>query len=140
MVMVPNVVPNVAPPPHEPVVIFMSDQFTKPYPLQPDLVFDLDGIIEKKLDAIAAHECQMTEWMPWIEGYADQVPSEPEARRTFVRDFAAQAPAEEANRFRDALVAKYGDRGRSVQYAEAFEVSEYAAPLTEDRVKTLFPF
>ena len=141
MVMVPNVVPNVPPPPREPVVIFMSDTFTKPYPLQPDLVFDLDQVIDKKLDAIAAHECQMTEWMPWIEGYADRVPSDPEARSAFVREFAAMAPAAEADRFRDALVAKYGeDRGRSVKHAEVFEVSEYAAPLTEDRAKLLFPF
>jgi hypothetical protein len=69
------------------------------------------------------------------------VPSDPDARRAFVREFAAMAPAAEADRFRDALVAKYGeDRGRSVQHAEVFEVSEYAAPLTEDRAKLLFPF
>lgn len=55
MIMVPNVLPSVPVPDRDPAVIFMSDRFTKPYPLQGDLVFDLDGVIEKKLDAIASH-------------------------------------------------------------------------------------
>jgi len=55
MIMVPNVLPSVPVPDRDPAVIFMSDRFTKPYPLQGDVVFDLDGVIEKKLDAIASH-------------------------------------------------------------------------------------
>jgi N-acetylglucosamine malate deacetylase 1 len=141
MVMVPNVVPNAPVPPREPVVLFMSDRFTKPYELQPDLVFDLDGVIEKKLDAIASHNCQMTEWMPWVRGDLDQVPSDPDGQRAYVREHAAREPEDEANRWRAALVAKYGeDRGASVKHAEAYEISEYAAPLTEDGLKTFFPF
>jgi len=52
MVMVPNVLPNAPVPDREPVVIFMSDKFKKPNPFQADLVFDLDPVIEKKLDSI----------------------------------------------------------------------------------------
>jgi N-acetylglucosamine malate deacetylase 1 len=141
MVMVPNIVPNVPVPPREPVVLFMSDRFTKPYELQPDLVFDLDGVIEKKVDAISSHDCQMTEWLPWIKGYLDRVPSEPEARRAFVREQASLEPEDEANRWRDALISKYGqERGGAVKYAEAYEISEYGAPLTEDKAKSFFPF
>jgi N-acetylglucosamine malate deacetylase 1 len=141
MVMVPNALPRCPVPDHEPVVIFMSDKFTKPRPIEPDLVFDIGSVIEKKLDSITSHVSQITEWLPWIEGYAHEVPEDESERRTYFRDRAAQKPADQADRFRDALVAKYGEpRGRQVRYAEAYEVSEYGAPLTEELSGALFPF
>ena len=141
MVMVPNALPRSPVPDHEPVVIFMSDKFTKPRPIEPDLVFDIGSVIEKKLDSITSHVSQITEWLPWIERYADEVPEDESERRTYFRDRAAQKPAAQADRFRDALVAKYGEpRGREVRYAEAYEVSEYGAPLTEELSRALFPF
>jgi N-acetylglucosamine malate deacetylase 1 len=141
MVMVPNVLPGCPVPDREPVVIFMSDKFTKPNPLDPDLVFDIDPVIEKKLDAITSHVSQMAEWLPWVERYAEEVPDDPNERRTYLRARAARKPAAEADRFRDALVAKYGEpHGREVRYAEAYEVSEYGAPLTQELSCSLFSF
>ena len=140
MVMVPNALPRCPVPDREPVVIFMSDKFTKPSPFEPDLVFDIGSVIEKKLDSITSHVSQVTEWLPWIERYADEVPEDESERRTYFRDRAAQKPAAQADRFRDALVAKYGEpRGGEVRYAEAYEVSEYGAPLTEELSRSLFP-
>jgi N-acetylglucosamine malate deacetylase 1 len=141
MVMVPNVLPGCPVPDREPVVIFMSDRFTKPSPLDPDLVFDIDPVMERKVDAITSHESQMFEWLPWIEKYADELPDDPTERRNYVRARVARKPAAEADRFRHALVAKYGEaHGREVRYAEAYEVSEYGAPLTEELSRSLFPF
>ena len=46
-----------------------------------------------------------------------------------------------ADQFRDHLMATYGpDRGAKVRVAEAFEGSEYGAPLDEAAVSRLFPF
>jgi LmbE family N-acetylglucosaminyl deacetylase len=141
MVMVPNVLPGVPVPDREPVVIFMSDKFTKPNPIQADLVFDIDAVIEKKLDSITSHRSQMLEWLPWIQGYADEIPDGEDKRRDYMRARAARRPLAEADRFRDALVAKYGEaRGGNVQNAEAYEVSEYGAALTEELQRSLFPF
>lgn len=141
MIMVPNVLPTVPVPNLAPVVIFMSDKFTKPYPLQPDLVFDIDAVIEKKLDAIGSHVSQMQEWIPWIDRYSEEVPADEEQRRAYVRARAARPPVAQADRFRAALVAKYGDaRGGNVRSAEAYEVSEYGAPLTQELARSLFPF
>lgn len=141
MVMVPNVVPNVPVPPTAPVVILMSDRFTRPYEFQPDLVLDLTPVIDRKIAAVTSHERQMVEWLPWIKGYADRMPDDPAARREFIRRQAAAEPEAEADRFRAALVTRYGEqRGTQARYAEAFEVSEYGAPLTEDLAKSLFPF
>jgi LmbE family N-acetylglucosaminyl deacetylase len=141
MVMVPNVLPSTPIPDREPVVIFMSDKFTKPNPIQADLVFDLDSVMEKKVDAIASHVCQMEEWLPWIQHYADELPEDEDKRREFVRARAARGSAAEAERFRSELIAKYGEvRGQAVSYAEAYEVSEYGAPLTDELRRSLFPF
>jgi LmbE family N-acetylglucosaminyl deacetylase len=141
MVMVPNVLPNVPVPDREPVVIFMSDRFTKPNPFQADLVFDIDSVIERKLDSIMSHESQMLEWLPWIEGYVEDLPGGEDERREYARNRAAAVSATEADRFRSELVTKYGEeRGRRGRYAEAFEVSEYGAPLTEELSDLLFPF
>jgi len=141
MIMVPNVLPSVPVPARAPVVLFMSDNFTKPNPVQPDLVFDIDAVIDKKLDAITSHRSQVQEWLPWIDGYEDEVPAGEEERRNYVRARAARAPAAQADRFRHALAAKYGEtRGNEVRNAEAYEVSEYGAPLSEELARSLFPY
>jgi methyl coenzyme M reductase gamma subunit len=47
----------------------------------------------------------------------------------------------DADRYRDMLIAELGaEAGQKVQYAEAFEVCEYGAPLTEEARARLFPF
>jgi hypothetical protein len=141
MVKVPNVLPSVPVVQREPVVLFMSDKFTKPNPISPDLVFDLDAVIERKVDAVVSHASQMGEWLPWIDGYESELPADPDERSKYLRERATWGSAAQADRFRDALVAKYGaERGGAVRFAEAYEVSEYAAPLTPDRASRLFPF
>jgi len=141
MVMVPNVLPGTPVPDREPVVIYMSDKFTKPNPFQADLVFDLDPVIEKKLDSITSHASQTMEWLPWIGRYIEELPEGEDERREYARDWATRRSAAEAERFRPELIAKYGEaRGRTIRYAEAFEVSEYGAPLTEELSRSLFPF
>ena len=46
-----------------------------------------------------------------------------------------------ADRFRDKLIEIYGEeKGSKVEFAEAFEISEYGARPSKDELKTLFPF
>jgi hypothetical protein len=74
-------------------------------------------------------------------GYLDKLSADPDERREFLLDHARIGSRDEANRFRAALIAKYGpDRGAAVQYAEAFEISEYAAPVDEKQRQARFPF
>jgi len=141
MLMVPNVLPGARVPDREPVVIFMADRFTKPYPLQADLVFDIDSVLDAKLTSIMSHTSQMLEWLPWVNGYFDELPVESAARRQSARTRAALDPIEVANRYRAALVAKYGtERGSAVRNAEVFEVCEYGRDLTGEASRALFPF
>ena len=43
-------------------------------------------------------------------------------------------------RYRDLLIKRYGERGRKTIFSEAFAVSEYGEPLTDENEKELFPF
>ena len=49
--------------------------------------------------------------------------------------------AKTAARFRKELIEKYGEeKGSKVRFAEAFEISEYGSPLTDELKPKLFPF
>src|SRR5512137_1882690 len=65
MVTVPNIV---ALTPHlrvNPVYVYVSDNFTKPYPFTPDVVVDIDEVVEQKLEALHQHTSQMYEWLAY---------------------------------------------------------------------------
>jgi LmbE family N-acetylglucosaminyl deacetylase len=141
LLMVPNIVPLVPVPDREPVVIFMSDRFTKPSPLEPDLVFSIDPVLDQKIAAIGAHESQVLEWLPWIGGYASTMAADDAGKRAHADGRVAVAAQAEAGRFRAALIARYGaEAGAAVRHAEAYEISEYGAPLTGAATAALFPF
>ncbi len=73
-------------------------------------------------------------------GYLDQVPAEPAARRAWLRALLEQELHEDAGLYRDKLVELCGTaRAAGVRYAEAFEASEYGAPLSAETIARLFP-
>lgn len=67
MVMVPGICPETPPLRKNPVYFYMEDGFTKPYPFQRDAEVDVAPVWQGKLDAVAAHESQFVEWLPWID-------------------------------------------------------------------------
>ena len=141
MVMVPNVGAFSEHLSANPVIVYVSDTFQKPYPFAPDLVVAIDEAVEQKVDLLHAHESQVYEWLPYVGGYLDQVPAAPEQRRAWLRQQLDARMRRDADRYRDLLIARYGEQaGRAVQYAEAFEGCEYGAPLTEQNIGRLFPF
>jgi len=141
LLKVPNIVPLVAVPDRDPVVLFMHDHFTRPEPLRPDVVVNIDAVLAAKLAAVRAHESQVLEWLPWIGGYAGEMPDDEAGRRAYGDERIAAAARHLADQYRQALVARYGaEAGSGVGHAEAYEVSEYAAPLTERAAAALFPF
>jgi LmbE family N-acetylglucosaminyl deacetylase len=141
MVTVPNICAFSEHLPANPVIVYVSDSFQKPYPFTPDVVVAIDEVVEQKVDMLHCHTSQVYEWLPYNGGYADEVPTEPEARRAWLRQRMDARLRRDADRFRDRLIALYGEAvGRRVQYAEAFEGCEYGAPLTEANRDRLFPF
>jgi len=140
LIRVPNICPLVPHLTYSPVILYMQDGFQKPVPLSPDVVVAIDDVMDDKARMVHCHESQFYEWLPWVGGYADQVPDGDAARLAWLRRQREQYDGAVADRFRDHLIARYGEApGRAVRYAEAFEVSEYGRPLPPDEIARWFP-
>ena len=137
MVAVPNVAPATAPLKKNPVFLYFQDYFQRPNPFRPDIAIDISTVFTRKIHALAAHESQVYEWLPWIGGYANQVPTDPSQREAWLaqRESEPITPA-----VREALVRWYGkDQGARASHAEAFEICEYGARPDEAEIRRLFP-
>jgi LmbE family N-acetylglucosaminyl deacetylase len=137
MVMVPNVAPDTAPLKKNPVFLHFQDRFKLPTAFRPDMAIDISDVFEKKVDALDSHVSQFYEWLPWIDGYLDQVPKGIVERKDWLRK-RMKRPITPA--VRAALEKWYGkERGAAIEYAEAFEVSEYGSQPDEATLRKLFP-
>jgi LmbE family N-acetylglucosaminyl deacetylase len=142
MVTVPFFCPDTPHLEHNPVFLSYEDDFTRPVPFRADVVVAIDDVVEKKLAATAAMPSQFYEG--GANGGPELVPSDEagkskranEVREGFRKDFASTA-----TRFRAKLRELYGpEQGDRVQYAEAFEISEYGRRPNAEEIRRLFPF
>ena len=142
MVAVPFFCPDAPPLTRNPVFLYTEDGFQKPDPFRPDVVVAIDGVIDKKADALVLMESQFIEG--GALGNADRAPKnaeEREARRKRVRDGFRRRAARTADRFRDKLIELYGEeQGKQIRYAEAFEICEYGRRPSAKELRQLFPF
>ena len=144
MVAVPFFCPDTPPLKKNPVFLYSSDGFKKPYPFVADIAVAIDDVFEQKVDALMALESQT------FEGGAlgsqesmDAAPpaSQPELRRAWLRERWDRRSSDEAKRFRNTLARWYGeDRAQKVKYAEAFEICEYGRQPEPEEIRKLFPF
>ena len=143
MVTVPFFCPDTPHLKKNPVFLYCSDGFQKPYPFEPDVVVSVDSVFDRKVEALAALVSQA------FEGGAGgsperlrQVPptSDPAARLDWLKSRWQRRQGRIANQYRGDLIRFYGDQqGKKVKYAEAFEVCEYGRRPTFEELKTLFP-
>ena len=141
MVTVPNIVPLTPHLAKNPVFVNVEDRFTRPVPFQPDVVVDIGAVVEKKVDMYHCHASQMYEWLPYNRGELDEVPEGDAARRAWLARRLKAQWRSTADRFRGKLIELYGEeRGSKVEFAEAFEISEYGSMPTSEELKRLFPF
>ncbi|WP_101295822.1 PIG-L deacetylase family protein [Halegenticoccus soli] len=146
MLIVPNVCPNTPSLSANPVIGYVADHFQKPTPFEPDVVLDVTDVEERKIDALHCHESQMYEWLPYTFGELEAVPEGDAERREWLANdglshLVANTEMNVADRFREGLADRYGaEAGMQVEHAEAVEISEYGAPLTDETAETLFFF
>ena len=143
MVTVPFFCPDTPALKKNPVFLYSSDSFKKPYPFKADIAVSIDDVFEQKVDALMALESQTFEGgaLGSEEQMADAPPaSHPELRRAWLRERWDRRAGDEAHRFRDAMARWYGaEQSKKVKYAEAFEICEYGRQPTETEIRSLFP-
>lgn len=142
MVTVPFFCPDVPHLSRNPVFMYFSDRFQEPNPFSPDLVVSIDGVIDSKLDAIVGMESQFVE--RGVSGNDRTTPkneAELTESRKRVRNGFDLSFEVIANNYREKLIELYGEeKGKKVQYAEAFELCEYGRLPSAGELKELFPF
>ena len=157
LLTVPNECPEVPAMRKMPVIMYNEDKFKNP-DFRGDIVLDMDDEIDTKLKIADLNVSQVYEWLPYIEEADTPVPEDKAERFEWLkgmnvtkettdeeimnagRGYAVRF-AKPAARFRKELIEKYGEeKGRKIRYAEAFEVSEYGNPMTEEVYNELFSF
>lgn len=140
LVTVPGIVPEAPIVQRDPIVAYMVDRFTKPCPLQPDVVLDVTNEVDSIVAMLACHVSQMFEWLPFNRGETEGIPADSGARRAWLKAWYASLFRPVADRFRAALIEKYGrQRGMAIEFAEVYEISEYAGALDDAARMRLFP-
>jgi len=141
MLTVPPVVPDVPHLRRNPVIMYLPDDFQKPYPFTPAVAVDVTGVYDKIADMLHCHQSQFYEWLPYNVCRPEDVPPDNASRRTWLADQMRPRLRAAADRFRNQLIQCYGpDRGEKVELAEAFEHCEYGAPFDEETRQKLFGF
>lgn len=144
MVTVPFICPDTPPLKQNPLFLYSSDGFLKPYPFRADIAVSVDSVFDQKVAAVHELESQVYEGgASGSEEFVRDVPpaSAPDARKKWLRGRWEARQTAEANRAREALIKWYGrEKGQAVRFAEAFEICEYGRKPNDAELKSLFPF
>jgi LmbE family N-acetylglucosaminyl deacetylase len=137
MVAVPNVASDTPPLKKNPTFLYFQDFFQRPNPFRPDIAIDISAVFAQKIHALDAHTSQVYEWLPWIGGYLDQVPSDVSKREQWL---ATNRTVRITPEVRTSLEKWYGKEvAAQVQHAEAFEICEYGNQPNEADLRRMFP-
>ena len=140
MVAVPNICTDVRALSYDPVVGYLSDDFQRPYPHQPDAVVTVDDVFDRKVDALHRHESQFYEWLPYVDGVLDDVPEGDADRREWLASAYADRWFDAATDYRDELANRYDESvAADASYVEVFEACEYGGQVTDEGFAALFP-
>lgn len=144
MVTVPFFCPDTPHLEKNPVFLYSSDRFKKPYAFNADIAVALDDVFDKKVYALSALESQAFELGAGgnAERFALVPPaSKPDLRLAWLKERWDNRQSAEARNNRAALIQWYGEeQGNKIRYAEAFEICEYGRQPSAEDLRKLFPF
>lgn len=120
-----------------PLILLMSDVFTVPRVMRPDILVDADPYLGTWADALDCQVSQFYEWLAWDKGVEDEVKAigdrkaNVERRNAYLMKYWGNRKTNDAKRFASAWREQYP--GKPVpQAVESFEVSEYGRPPIEE--------
>jgi hypothetical protein len=142
MVTVPKFLPEVPALKDNPVFLYFSDDFQKPYPFEPDIAVGIDAVMDAKLEVLLGMVSQFYEG--GVSGSTELLSKDPEwqrARWASLRERFMDRQLGETSLCRKVLEEQYGtERAGKIRCAEAFEISEYGRRPDKSEIKRLFPF
>lgn len=153
MLIVPHDCPDTPAMRQMPVIMYFEDKFTEPT-FKTDVIVNVTKQMDAKVSAADKNVSQVYEWLPYTN--FETVPDGAEERLKWLwegvtpestdEEIAAikhnrigVRPAKTAARFREALIARYGEEGKAIRFAEAFQQSEYGRQATKEELNELFP-
>ena len=139
LVKVPHVVPDVPALRRDPVVAYMPDLFNKPQRMQPAVIVDIATHMDTIVAMLACHRSQVFEWLAYEQGLLETVPGDEPGKVAWLLNWFSSVIRRRAEHFRTELLSAYPATGRSVEFVEAFEVSEYAHVPDNTLLTALFP-
>lgn len=140
IVQLPHICPETPRLEKNPVFMYFSDWFQEPKPFRPDVIVDVDPVMEKKWLSLDAHDSQFYEWLPWIDGLLEQVPEVREDRLEWLKKYWAPRLLREARDYNSSLRERYGaEHAAKVRFAEAYQLCEYGARPSREELWKMFP-
>lgn len=160
LLIVPNFCSDVPAMKEMPVIMYTPDNFKNP-PFVADVAVSIEDVIDKKYDMYNCHESQIYEWLPYTYGELEKVPKDKKERLDWYRspkiprdrvltveelkeykthNHSEYSEAILASKYRELLIKRYGEHGKKILFAEAFQNCEYGKLLNEENIKELFPF
>lgn len=123
-----------------PVFLYYSDSFQKPYPFEPNIVIGIDDVAEKKWACISGMPSQFGDKDSWQGRTLPNVPKDDKQRHEYLLELVKKRNADVAERYRNRLIELYGaEKGRKIKYAEAYELCQYGSQPSIEELKKLFP-
>ena len=138
---VPHWLPETEAQRRRPVILYMSDAFTVPRELRPDVMVDAGPFLDRWCEGLDAQVSQFYDWLPWDKGTEAEVAAlgdrrDVAARNAYLRKYWCPRKANDARRFADAWRERHP--GAAVpEYMEPYEVSEYGRAPTEEDFRIL---
>lgn len=132
--------PDTPPTKKNPVFLFYSDNFQKPNPFEPSIVVSIDAVAEKKWQCLREIPSQFADKDSWQARTLPNVPQGDKQRQEYILSTLQSRNSAVADKYRSRLIELYGpEKGKTIKYAEAFELCQYGSQPTPEELKKLFP-
>lgn len=138
LVMVPLICPETPPLAWNPFFFYFWDPFKKPYAFQPDAAVDVDDVMNCKWDMMSRHVSQFFEWLPYVDGLTDPVPTDVIERRSWLEKIWTPWLTAMTDCCQNQLANRYGGE-KAITFAETFELCEYGRRPSPEDLDRIFP-
>lgn len=138
LTQVPKYCPDTPIPAQNPVFACVWDGFIDPRPFRADALVPFDDFVDEKCRMFDCHVSQFYEWLAWEKKMTlDPEKMSWEEKRQFLMDNWGSRYVQVADENRENLIAMYGEKGKTIRYAEAFEYSPYGRKVSLEEFRAL---